>query len=141
MTTAGSAATSAPAARLGFAPGQVIQEVGYDDDVDDAFRAQIEQVCGSELEDEDFGDVADAVLLWWRDEDGDLFDALVNSLTNLADRGFILVVTPKSGRDGYVDASDIEEAALTAGLHASGSVNAGKDWSGTRLVAPRNGRR
>ncbi|MGV9877327.1 DUF3052 family protein, partial [Streptomyces cellulosae] len=27
-----------PAARLGFQPGQVVQEIGYDDDVDQELR-------------------------------------------------------------------------------------------------------
>jgi len=140
VTTAGTAATTG-LAKMGFVPGQVVQEFGYDHDVDDQLRLAIEQLCGAELEDEDYHGVADGVLFWWRLDDGDLIDSLVDALTNLADRGFIILLTPKSGRDGHVDASDIEEAALTAGLHASGSVNAGKDWAGTRLVAPRSARR
>ena len=95
----------------------------------------------SELEDEDYGDVADAVILWWREDDGDLIDALVDALTNLAEGGFIVLLTPKSGRDGHVDAADIQEAALTAGLHASGGTNAVRDWTGSRLVAPKSARR
>ena len=74
-------------------------------------------------------------MIWWRDDDGDLVDAVVDALTNLADHGFIVVLTPKAGRPGHVDASDIEEAATTAGLHTSGSVNACDDWAATRLVA------
>jgi hypothetical protein len=84
---------------------------------------------------------ADAVILWWREDDGDLIDALVDGLTNLAEGGFIVLFTPKAGRDGFVDASDIQEAALTAGLHASGSANAARDWNGSRLVAPKSARR
>jgi hypothetical protein len=53
----------------------------------------------------------------------------------------VLLLTPKSGRDGHVQPSEIEEAALTAGLHATTSVSAGTDWIATRLVAPRGGRR
>ena len=33
---------------LGFASGSVIQEFGYDDDVDEAVRAQIEEETGQE---------------------------------------------------------------------------------------------
>jgi hypothetical protein len=139
--TAEAAAANGSVAKLGFAAGQVVQEFGYDEDVDDDFRLAIEELCGSELEDEDYGDVADAVVLWWREDDGDLIDALVDALTNLAEGGFILLLTPKSGRDGHVDASDIQEAALTTGLHASGSTNAVRDWTGSRLVAPKNARR
>jgi len=141
ISTAEAAATNGSVAKLGFAAGQVVQEFGYDQDVDEDFRLAIEEVCGSELEDEDYGDVADAAVLWWREDDGDLVDALVDGLTNLVDRGFILLFTPKTGRDGFVDASDIQEAALTAGLHASGSTHDAAEWNGTRLVAPKTARR
>ena len=70
-----------PAARLGFQPGQVVQEIGYDDDVDQELREGIEAVIGQELVDEDYDDVADAVVLWFRDEDGDLTDALVDAIS------------------------------------------------------------
>jgi hypothetical protein len=129
------------AARLGFAAGQVVQEFGYDADVDDQFRFTVEDLTTTDLEDEDYGDVADAVLIWWRDGDGDLVDAVVDGLTNLAEGGFIVVLTPKAGRSGHVDASELEEAATTAGLHTSGAVNACPDWTATRLVAPRTARR
>jgi hypothetical protein len=119
----------------------VVQEFGYDEDVDDDFRFALEELTNTDLEDEDYGDVADAVLIWWRDGDGDLVDAVVDGLTNLADAGFIVVLTPKSGRAGHLDASELEEAATTAGLHTSGAVNACEDWTATRLVAPRTARR
>ncbi len=141
MSTSAQAAPKGSAGRLGFAEGQVIQEFGYDTDVDDAFRFAIEDVTTNDLEDEDYGDVADAVVIWWRQDDGDLVDAVVDALTNLAEGGFIVVLTPKAGRAGHVEASDIEEAAVTAGLHTSGSVNACDDWAATRLVAPKSARR
>ena len=97
MVATAEAAANSAVTKLGFAPGQVVQEIGYDHDVDDELRIAIEDVIGSELEDEDYGDVADAVLLWWREDDGDLVDALVDALTNLADRGFIVLLTPKVG--------------------------------------------
>ena len=139
--TAEAAATNGSVAKLGFVSGQGVQEFGWDEDVDDELRLAIEAVTGGELEDEESTDVADAVLMWWREEDGDLVDALVDALTNLADRGFVVLMTPKAGREGHVDASDVEEAALTAGLHTSGTVNACADWAGTRLVAPKSARR
>ncbi|HEX2704169.1 MAG TPA: DUF3052 family protein, partial [Candidatus Lustribacter sp.] len=92
------------------------------------------------LEDEDYGDVADAVLIWWRDGDGDLVDILVESKPNLVERGFLVLVTPKAGRSGYVDASEVEDAAKITGLHAAGTVSACPDWSATRLVSPRSAR-
>ncbi|MBR7678578.1 DUF3052 domain-containing protein, partial [Streptomyces daliensis] len=70
-----------PAARLGFQPGQVVQELGYDDDTEQELREGIEAITGTELVDEDHDDVADAVILWFREEDGDLTDALVDATT------------------------------------------------------------
>ncbi|HEV2252620.1 MAG TPA: DUF3052 domain-containing protein [Streptosporangiaceae bacterium] len=125
------------AERLGIKPGQVVQEIGYDDDCDEQLRGAITQVDGVELVDEDYDDVVDVVLLWWRDGDGDLVDALVDALTPLADGGYIWLLTPKAGRSGHVEPSDIGEAAPTAGLSQTSSVSAARDWSGTRLVAPK----
>ncbi len=134
-------ATNGPAGRLGLRAGQVVQEFGYDDDVDEELRASVEALTGNELADEDAQDVVDAALYWWRDEDGDLVDALVDALTNLADGGVIWLLTPKSGRPGHVEPSEIEDAAPTAGLHATSTISASRDWTGTRLATPRAGRR
>ena len=129
------------AARLALQQGQVVQEIGWDEDCDEALRVAVEQVIGSSLVDEDYDDVVDAVVLWWRDGDGDLVDALVDALGPLTDGGVIWLLTPKAGRAGHVEPSDIGEAAPTAGLSATSSVAAAADWSGTRLVAPRSARR
>nr|WP_203610923.1 DUF3052 domain-containing protein [Streptomyces cyaneofuscatus] len=126
-----------PAARLGFEPGQVVQEIGYDDDVELELREGIEATTGQELVDEEYDDVADVVLLWFRDEDGDLTDALVDAIGLLEDGGTVWLMTPKTGRDGYVEPSDINEAAQTAGLAQTKSISAGKDWTGSRLVTPK----
>ncbi|MFB8267801.1 DUF3052 domain-containing protein [Streptomyces sp. NPDC055955] len=126
-----------PAARLGFQPEQVVQEIGFDDDVDQELRESIEEIIGSELVDEDYDDVADAVLLWFREDDGDLTDALVDASQLVDDGSPVLLLTPKTGRDGYVEPSDINEAAQTAGLSQTKSINAGKDWAGSRLVTPK----
>lgn len=136
-----SAANAGAVAKLGFAPKQVVLELGYDEDVDDDLRAQIEEILQTALEDEEYDDVVDAVLLWWRDDDGDLTDALVDALATLEDQGFIVLLTPKVGRPGEVDVSDIAEAANTSGLQASISLNLTNEWSATRLVAPKSGRR
>lgn len=131
-----------PAGRMGFVAGQTVQELGWDEDCDDDLRAALEEVTGTVLVEEDYDDdVVDAVLLWWRDGDGDLVDTLVDALTSLAAGGVIWLLTPKVGRAGHVEPSDIGEAAPTAGLSATTSVAAAPDWSGTRLVAPRSGRR
>ncbi len=139
--TAESAADQSMAGRLGFKPGQVVQEFGYDEDVDHELRTAIEDLTGNELADEDAQEVFDAAIYWWRDGDGDLVDALVDSLPNLVDGGVIWLLTPKSGRESHVEPSEIEEAAPTAGLHATSTISAGPDWTGTRLATPRSGRR
>ncbi len=121
------------AARLGFEPDTVIQELGWDDDVDDELRRAIEAVTGSELLDGDSDDVVDGVIMWWRDGDGDLVDALFDSLQDLAEGGSVWVLTPKVGRDGYVQSADIAEAAPVAGLSTTTSSSASDGWSATRL--------
>ncbi|GLW53060.1 DUF3052 domain-containing protein [Kitasatospora phosalacinea] len=135
--TADPADKSNPALRLGFEPGQIIQELGYDDDSDQELREGIEEITGAELVDEDYDDVADGVLLWHRDEDGDLTDALVDALEYLAEGGLIWLLTPKTGRDGHVEAHEIADAAKTAGLSQTSSVAIAKDWAGTRLATPK----
>ena len=135
--TADHAEGHAPTTRLGIQRGHVVQEIGYDDDCDEALRTAIEAAAGTAMVGEDFDDVVDCVLLWWREGDGDLVDALVDSLVSLADGGVIWLLTPKVGREGHVEPSDIGDAAPTAGLSATSTVAAAPDWSGTRLVAPR----
>jgi hypothetical protein len=125
------------AERLGIKPGHVVQEIGYDDDCDELLREQVASGDGVELVDEDYEDVVDGVLLWWREEDGDLVDALVDAKTPLADGGYIVLLTPKAGRDGHIEPSEIGEAAPTAGLSQTSTVSAGKNWSASRMVAPK----
>jgi hypothetical protein len=128
------------AERLGIEPGQVVQVVGAEepDYVDTALLDDVAARTGTELiYSDDSDDVVDCVLLWWREGDGDLVDALVDSLTNLGDSGVIWLLTPKAGRDGHVEPSDIDEAAPTAGLSSTRSTSAAPEWSGTRLVSPR----
>ena len=71
---AGQSATTA--ARLGLSAGNTVGEAGYDDDVDHDLRDAIADLIESDLLDDDADEVLDAVLLWWRDGDGDLTDAL-----------------------------------------------------------------
>ncbi|WP_019631181.1 DUF3052 domain-containing protein [Actinomadura atramentaria] len=135
--TAGQAQTERSLAeRLGLKPGQVVQEIGFDDDVDEALRRSVEAVTG-ELVDEDYDDVVDVVLLWWREDDGDLFEGLTDAMVGLDGGGQIWLLTPKAGRDGHVEPSEIGEAAQTAGLSQTSSISAAGEWSGTRLVAPK----
>ncbi len=127
--------------RLGFARGNVVQELGWDQDVDDAVRIQIEDTIDADLVEGDHGDVVDGVILWWRQGDGDLVDALVDSLTDLASGGVIWLLTPKVGRPGAVEAADITEAAPVAGLAVTTTLAAGNEWTATRLAAPKNAHR
>jgi hypothetical protein len=125
-------------AKLGFKSGQLVQEFGWDEQVDEDFREAVEDLIGSELLDEDADDVADVVICWYREGDGDLVDALVDAITNLADGGIVWLLTPKKGRPGHVAAAEIDEAAPTAGLHATSSVSACANWAGTRMTTPRS---
>ncbi len=123
--------------RLGFAAEQIVQEFGWDDDVDDDFRFAVEDVIGSDLEDEDYTGEADAVVFWWRADDGDLTDALVDLVGVLAEGGFVVALTPKDAKDGAVDAAEIDEAAATAGLHSGGAFHASPHWRAIKLGAPK----
>lgn len=124
--------------RLGIKPGQVVQEFGFDDDVDEQLRSSIVERTGEALVDEDYDGEVDAALLWWRsDEEDDLTDVLVDVVTTIEDGGTILVLTPKAGRDLHVSPSDVAEAATTSGLSPTSAVSVGADWSGTRLVVPK----
>lgn len=125
------------AQRLGIQQNQVVQELGWDTDTDDDIRADVEDACGAELLDEDADEVIDVVLLWWRDDDGDLVDALMDAITPLADDGVIWVLTPKTGKPGHVRPAEIAESAPTAGLMQTSSANLGA-WSASRLVQPKS---
>ncbi|GAB3752467.1 DUF3052 domain-containing protein [Zhihengliuella somnathii] len=131
------AATSKAAAKMGFKEGDLIQELGYDDDVDFDLRDALEDGTDSELLTEEDHDIVDAVILWWRDGDGDLVDALVDALTSLDEGGVVWLLTPKNGRDGHVTPAEILDAAPTAGLHVTTSEGVSEDWAAARLVPRR----
>ena len=125
---------------FGFTSGLIVQEFGYDDDVDFALREAAQAQTGTELVDEDYEDVADSALIWWRDEDGDvddLTDLLVDAQANLDGDGIIWVLTPKARSVNAVPASDVEEAATTAGMRATSAVAMGENWGGIRLSSRR----
>jgi hypothetical protein len=126
---------------MGFAAGELILEVGYGSDCDDVLRSEISEITGTHLIDGQTSEVVDAVLLWWREGDGDLVDELMDALTYLTETGPIWVLTPKLGRDGHVDSSEIQDAAPIAGLSQTSTLAVAKDWAGTRLVARKAGKR
>ncbi len=65
----------------------------------------------------------------------------MDALTYLSETGPIWVLTPKVGRDGHVEPSDIQDAAPIAGLSQTSTIALAKDWAGTRLVARKAGKR
>ena len=127
--------------RMGFAKGEIVLEVGYGPDCDDELRTQIKEIVGTEFLEETTNEVVDAVLLWFREDDGDLVDELMDALTYLTETGPIWVLTPKVGRDGHVEPSDIQDAAPTCGLSQTSTLAVAKDWTATRLVARKGGKR
>lgn len=140
MSSTAQAEGQSPAVRLGLKPGQVVQEIGYDHDCDETLRAAVESLIDSEMVDDDYDEVVDVVLLWWREGDGDLVDALVDASFALTGGGTVWLLTPKIGRPGHVDPADIADSAPTAGLSTTTSLAAAPDWSATRLVSPRSRR-
>lgn len=123
-----------PVKKLGFKAGQIVIEFGYDEDVNEEFRAAIEAVVETPLEGESYDGVVDAVLLWWREGDGDLTDELVDALTMVEEGGFIAATTPGINGPDRVEAHVLQDACNTSGLTASGAVPIGSDWVSQRLV-------
>lgn len=129
---------ASPATRLGIKPGSLVQSLGGGEGVDDELLADVVTVSGDDLVPEDSDDVVDVVLLWWRGDEDDstdaLIDVLVDARRNLSDSGVVWLLTPKTGRDGHVEASDIQEAVPTAGLSVTSTISAASAWTGSRLV-------
>ena len=128
-------------ARLGFKEGDLVLEVGRAGGCDEGLRKQITSITKTDFVDSDAHEVVDGVIIWWRDGDGDLVDELMDALTYLSESGPIWVLTPKVGRDGNVEPSDIQDAAPTAGLSQTSSFSIAADWSATCLVARKAGKR
>src|SRR5699024_6287804 len=69
-------------AELELAVGNIVQELGWDEDTDFEFRNGLEDALGEDFLTEEDQEPVDAVLLWWREDDGDvtdLTDALVDA--------------------------------------------------------------
>jgi len=126
---------------MGLAKDDLILEVGLDTDCDSTLRDQLMAITGTEFLEGSTSEVVDAVILWWREGDGDLVDELMDALTYLSETGPIWVMTPKVGRDGHVEPSDIQDAAPIAGLSVTSTIALAKDWTATRLVARKAGKR
>ena len=120
--------------RLGLTPGMVVQEFGFDSDVSEALRAGIETATGEKLVDEDFGDVTDFAIVWFRDGDEDLADLLMDVQSLLDSGSQVLLLTPKAGRTGHVLPHSVQEGASLGGMHATSTFVVDADWAATVLV-------
>lgn len=125
------------ARRLGVAPGMTVQEVGWDEDCYSELSEAVEDIIGEELFDEDTDEICDVVLLWWREDDGDLVDGLVDAIRPLADHGRIWLLTPGAGKPGALDPGLIAESAKLAGLTQTKAERL-NNWQASCLVASRN---
>jgi hypothetical protein len=126
---------------MGLAREDLVLEVGRDSDCDSTLRDQLKALTGTQFLEGSTSEVVDAVIIWWREGDGDLVDELMDALTYLSETGPIWVLTPKVGRDGHVEPSDIHDAAPIAGLSVTSTIALAKDWTATRLVARKAGKR
>ena len=126
---------------MGFTKEDLVLEVGHDEDCDSTIRDQIMALTGTAFLEGSTSEVVDAVVMWWRDGDGDLVDELMDALTYLSEVGPIWVLTPKAGRELHVEPSDIQDAAPIAGLSQTSTIALAGDWSATRLVARKAGKR
>ena len=126
---------------MGFKEGDLVLEVGRSGGCDESLRKQISAITKEEFVDSDAHEVVDGVVIWWRDGDGDLVDELMDGLTYLSETGPIWVLTPKMGRTGHVEPSDIQDAAPIAGLSQTSTLAVANDWTATRLVARKAGKR
>ncbi|NDD51907.1 MAG: DUF3052 family protein, partial [Actinobacteria bacterium] len=88
---------------MGIQNGHLVLERGFGSDCDESIRSEISSITGSALLDENSQEVVDAVITWWREDDGDLIDELVDCLTYLSESGPIWLLTPKVSRPGHVD--------------------------------------
>jgi len=120
--------------------GTQVQSLNEDDDIAEDLLDAVTSASGTELVPEDSDDVVDIVLLWWREDDGDLANALIDARRQLSDDGVIWLLTPKAGRDGHVEPSDVLDAVPTAGPVQTSTLSVAQEWSGQRLAAPKSQR-
>lgn len=126
---------------MGFEPGELVLEIGRGVDSDEPLRSAISSAVGAPLVEGQATEVVDAVIIWWREGDGDLEDELVDALTYLSDTGPVWLLTPKAGRDGHVEPSDIQSAAPNVGLSSTSTIAVASDWTATRLVPRKSSKR
>ena len=130
--------TSLSVSEMGFKQEQVIQEFGWDEDVDENLRQAIMDQIDDDLADEDFTGMSDGALIWWRDDDGnadDLSDLLMDAMGNMDEGGRIWVLSPIASDPQAVDPRLIEEAAKTAGMNPTTPEVVSPQWAGTQIVS------
>lgn len=123
------------AKKIGLDSDAIVQELGWDEDVDESFREAVSELLSSPIEDETYDGIVDATVLWWRASDGDLFDGLLDVLTTLDEDGFVLLCVPKMGSDEHVDAVEVREACEQSGMRVSSPIKFPSEWSMTKLIA------
>ncbi|WP_281382554.1 DUF3052 domain-containing protein [Corynebacterium incognita] len=121
------------AKKLGIDEGMVVLELGWDEDCDEDISVAVENVIGEDFLDEETDELCDAVILWWRDGDGDLVDGLVDAVRPLVDGGRIWLLTPGAGKPGTIEPGEISESAQLAGLVQTTADRLG-NWQGSCLV-------
>ncbi|MDR0488979.1 MAG: DUF3052 domain-containing protein [Propionibacteriaceae bacterium] len=126
--------------QLGLVKDMAVEELGWDEDVDESFRQAVMEIIDADMVEES-AEAVDAIVLWLRQDDGDVMDLLIDALTDLGPSGFLWVMTPKIGREGHVPQSDLSEGVLAAGLSLTISASVSKDWSAHKVVRPKAGRR
>ncbi len=135
-----SGGTSPGVNQLGLKHGMVVQELGWDSDVDESLRNGVMDVIDADMV-EEASDAVDAVLLWWRADDGDVVDGLIDALRDLSREGVVWLLTPKHGRPGYIAQADLAEGTVTAGLALTTSATVSKEWAANKIVRPKLGRK
>lgn len=125
---------------LGLDADMVVQELGWDEDADQALRDEIMDILDADMIEEAM-EAVDVVILWWRDDDGDVVDGLVDALRDLDDDGYIWLLTPKIGRVGFVDPPAVAEGVTIAGLTMTSTENVAPEWQATKVVRPKGARR
>lgn len=122
-----------------FDAGQLIQEFGFDNDVDMELRSTIEEITGEQLEDEGYRGSADGAIAWWRSDDGDtddLADLLVDCRAGFADdASHIWLIVPDPSQPLAVPMEDVDDAARTAGLMVTTTRYLPTGWTAFQIVS------